>query len=174
MVVGRLNKAAAVVVDGNPQLDWAPNRSVDSKWNLKILHFEVLVVWVDGSYVVVVVVAAERYAEIGDELAAEVELPDVFAAAVVDLKYVVVVVVAAVVVAAAAAAAVAESVVASADVGAFAKSWRAGLAPSLRPNGCPEPTFHLLAVSAGFSPAKIPSKRDDKLNIRQINRNDMT
>ena len=78
--------------------------------------------------VVVVVVAAVdvEESEIGDAFAAEVAWLDV--AVVVGSKCVV--------------AAAAVVVVALADAGAVATLSWAGLAPSLRPNGCPERTFH--------------------------------
>ena len=84
-----------------------------------------------GSRAAVVVVAVAAVdveeSEIGDAFAAEVAWLDV--AVVVGSKCVV-------------AAAAAVVVVALADAGAVATLSWAGLAPSLRPNGCPERTFH--------------------------------
>ena len=81
-----------------------------------------------GSRAAVVVVAVAAVdveeSEIGDAFAAEVAWLDV--AVVVGSKCV----------------AAAVVVVALADAGAVATLSWAGLAPSLRPNGCPERTFH--------------------------------
>ena len=128
MVAGPASKVVVVVL-----LDWGrqTNQSVGSIKSSKIPQFEAVVAAsVVGSRAAVVVVVAAvdvEESEIGDAFAAEVAWLDV--AVVVGSKCVV-------------AAAAAVVVVALADAGAVATLSWAGLAPSLRPNGCPERTFH--------------------------------
>ena len=128
MVAGPASKVVVVVL-----LDWGrqTNQSAGSIKNSKIPQFEAVVAAsVVGSRAAVVVVVAAvdvEESEIGDAFAAEVAWLDV--AVVVGSKCVV-------------AAAAAVVVVALADAGAVATLSWAGLAPSLRPNGCPERTFH--------------------------------
>ena len=127
MVAGPASKVVVVVL-----LDWdrQTNQSAGSIKNSKIPQFEAVVAAsVVGSRAAVVVVVAAvdvEESEIGDAFAAEVAWLDV--AVVVGSKCVV--------------AAAAVVVVALADAGAVATLSWAGLAPSLRPNGCPERTFH--------------------------------
>ena len=125
MVAGPASKVVVVVL-----LDWGrqTNQSVGSIKSSKIPQFEAVVAAsVVGSRAAVVVVVAAvdvEESEIGDAFAAEVAWLDV--AVVVGSKCV----------------AAAVVVVALADAGAVATLSWAGLAPSLRPNGCPERTFH--------------------------------
>ena len=126
MVAGPASKVVVVVL-----LDWGrqTNQSAGSIKNSKIPQFEAVVAAsVVGSRAAVVVVAVAAVdveeSEIGDAFAAEVAWLDV--AVVVGSKCV----------------AAAVVVVALADAGAVATLSWAGLAPSLRPNGCPERTFH--------------------------------